>query len=497
MKYLSILVLLAGSMLNAWSQEGEQERGMALFKQGKYQEALVVFDEIIATHPDWYFPTFMKARCEMALKKFREALASYQELLSLETPAKEQIVAKFDMAKCHLELKEYPATIKLLNEILDLAPATKKFDVLFMRGQAEFQHGRAAADKNEKEPAFNYFSKAIASFSEALKHPVPNPKLKVEATFQKAYAQYEIGNVQGSEKSLTECLALFESVLREDPRHRQTHDFLVDVSYQLVRLGKGDQEKAAGFTKALNYAEKALEAFPNDPKMTFRKGQALQGLKRYAEASEILKKYVGLKPADADGWFHLASTQMAAKNFVPALESFNKALQTGKKGDPNVYTFMAYCYQEQKSNCYKTDIPLLQKAVDTLNQGMKATNNHAQVRKDLESKQNNLAILLENQKTDEDNRKNFLANVKRLEENLGTNEKKLESNVEMQLQTPTPELEKTIKELKQLLISGNADLQKQLQELKASYEEAKRCGGEAATPLFAEISAVLKKHKQI
>ncbi|MCB9399240.1 MAG: tetratricopeptide repeat protein [Acidobacteria bacterium] len=493
MKFKLTILLLLFALVPALAQN-DHERGLQMMKEKNYKGALAAFDESIATHPDWYFPTLMKAKCQMALEQYRDAISTYSEALGMETPAKDQLVAKFDMARAHLALEEYLNAIKLFNELVDLVPANKKFDIYFQKGQAEFQYGRSSANKGDNSASFNYFSKAIASFTEALKYPSTSQKFKVEATFQKAYAQYEIGNVQGTEKSLSDCLQQFEKVLQDDPRHRQTHDFLVDVSFKLVNIAKNDNEKANAYQKALNYSDKALQAFPNDPKMTYRKGQALQGLKRYDEAVGVLKKYCSLKPSDGEGWFHLASSEMAAKKYTDALGSFNKAIANGQRSDANVYTFMAYCYQEQKTGCYKTDIPMLTKSVEILQQGLKATSNNAQVKRDLDAKQNNLEILKENQRTDEENRKNFVANIKSLDDNIAINEQKLIANRERYLATPTPELKAAIDEGEKQLKNAKADLAEQLKELKTSYEDAKKCGGSDASIHFADMTATLKGH---
>uniref|UniRef100_A0A8C3RAX4 RRM domain-containing protein n=1 Tax=Cyanoderma ruficeps TaxID=181631 RepID=A0A8C3RAX4_9PASS len=94
----------------------------------------------------------------------------------------------------------------------------------------------------------------------------------------------------------TEAVWAFTVALELNP---QEHRFLGNRSYCLEKLGR--------YEEALADAEAALALRPGWPKGSFRKGKALRGLKRYAEAARTFEELLL-----QDGAYAEAATQLEA-----------------------------------------------------------------------------------------------------------------------------------------------------------------------------------------
>jgi len=488
-KLVTLMLILSGL---CWAQD-EWQRATDLYKQGKFQDAIVLLDEAMATHPDWYYPVLLRGKCKLKLKQYEKALQDFTDALTLEVPDKEIPSVKYDMARANMASQNYSQAIELFADLVELVPSSRKFDLYYNRGQCELQIAKKSEASGDLTKAGNYYSKAIVSFGDAQQFKTANKKFEVEASFQKAYSQFKIGNFRGSEKSLLKSLEYFEEVLQKDPRHQDSHRFLVDVSFRLAKKASSEKQEIQHFAKTVAYLDRYLELWPNDAKMLNKKGQALQGQRKYKEAIDVFKRYIGLQPSDGTGYFSLGACQMAAKEYPAAISNFRKALKRGEKKNHNAYVFAAYCYQQQKTGCYHSDIPLYEKAVEVLSQGAKAIPSNATIKKDLAAKRNNLQILRENLATEEENRRTFLANIAELKKGIGINEDKLARNREMYIAQPTSELQQAIEEGEQAIRESKTDLNEQLSELHVSFEQAKNCGGSAASKYYSQMSEVLKE----
>lgn len=491
MKRLILLLIFAGAMLpSLWAQD-EANRALELFKNRDYKGALILLEEAIASHPDWYFPIMMKGKCNFALRNYEEALRNFADSLTLEVPTQDVPAVKYDMARCNMAMKNFKDAIEIFSSLVSLVGDDQKFDLFYNRGQCETQIAKTAERKNDRDRAYSYYSKAIVSFTEAQKYDPRSDKYAVENAFQKAYSQYKIGYYDGSRQSLEKCLSYFEDVLKQDPRHKDAHKFLVETSFKI------SMKQGENYAQTTDYVERYLKLWPNDAKMLNKLGQALQGEKKYKEAIDVFKRYVAVEPNDGKGYFSLGSCQMADKRYDDALQSFQKARQLGEKENQNVYTFSSYCYTQKKIGCYKNDIPLYESAVDVLNQGLKAIPDNPSIKNVLRQNQENLKIFKDNMVTDEQNRKAVLDNIAGLDQNLANNRATLVKNKEMYIDQPTVELDQAIKEGERLIREAEEERKREIQELKKLYQDAKRCGGAEASQFFNEMVRILRENGEI
>ena len=478
------------------SGQDEHKKAAELFQQGKYKDAIVMLDESIATNPDWYYPILLKGQCNLKLKNYDEALRNFNDTLTLEPPSKTIPSIKYYIAKTHMALEDYPKAIHSFTDLLPLVPQGRHFDIYMNRGQCEMQIAKEAEEKKENTKSHSNYSKAVVSFSEALK--VVNkdtPKsLEVEAAFQKAYAQYKIGNLKGGMQSLESSIKEFEVVLDRDPKEERAHSFIITLAFELIENTPKNQ-RPNRYDDAVRYIDRYLSNFPNQPEMMKKKGQALQGAKKYKQAIDVFNLVEKLTPNDGTLFFALGSCQMADKQFQSAISSYKKALQKGEKKNPSVYSYMAYCYQEQKTGCYQTDIPLYQDAVQILKEGQALLSGGAKqaLGKDLERKQDNLNILRDNYATDEANHAAVLENIKALRVTLGANTSKLQRNQDLYIQQPTQELQQAIEAGKVAIQADKKKLSDELKTLQTYINDAKKCGGAGTFKNYDAMVAALNE----
>lgn len=476
MKLRIVLTLLATMSLGAVAQS-EHERAIQMYRQGQFQDALVVLDESIAAHPDWYFPILLKGQCNLKLDNYEAALNNFNDALTLEIPSKDVPKVKYYIARTYMSMKDFLKASHAFNELLSMVPDSRKFDIYLNRGQCEMQVAIAAEGTNSNQ-ARSYFSKAVVSFADALKYDAPNIDLEVEAAFQKAFAQYKIGNLQGGIQSLEKSISAFQDVIRRNPKEERAHKFLIDLSFQLASKSN-NEAKIDRYNETVRYIDRYLAIWPDAPQMLNKKGQALQGAERYADAVSVFTKAANKLPNDGTVFFSLASCQMADKKYNAAINSFQKAMTKGENANPNVYSYMAYCYQQQKTGCENQDVALYEKAVNVLEKGLKSVSGRGKdaLQKDLENKRNNLEIIRNNVATENQNHKVALDNVRNLAKTLQANRQRLARNREMYIQQPTAELKEAIEETQKVISDDEKALSEQLDLLKTYVANAKKCGG--------------------
>ena len=473
---LGLLVLLI-SPLVGFAQD-EHKKAMEFYSKGQYQDALAMLEESIAAYPDWYWPVLMKGQTNLKLGNFKEAVANFNDALTLEIPGKDLPKARYGIAQAYMFLKDYPKAVHAFSELVPLTPPARLFDVYFSRAQCEMQIAKEADEKNDRNRANSYFSKAIVSYNEALKNPVSDKAKEVEALFQKAYSQYKIGNFKGGIQSLETSIEAFQDVIAENPKEKRAHRFLINLSFEIVEKS-ADNRKPDRYVEAAKYIDRYLSHWPADGAMINKKGLALQGAKQYKEAISVFQSLVSMEPNNGEAYYSLGSCQMAVKQYEAAITSFNRALDKGQEKNPNIYLYSAYCFQEQKGPCDNLNIPLYESAVNVLEQGLGKVSGtgRAMIQKDLGTKKGNLEILRTNFSTENENHRLVIDNIQRVIQTIEANRSTLARNQDLYIQQATSELKDAIDKGKKALADDEATLKEQFKLLEAYIQNARKCGG--------------------
>lgn len=487
MKSLKRLICLSALVLVPFaSAQEDYKTGYQLFKQGKYQEAVPHLENAMSTHPDWYFPTLIMGQVQMRLGNETRALSLLEDALTLEVPAKDVPSIKFLIAKTYMNRQEYMKAIKSFDDLVAIAPANKQFDVFFNRGVAQMQEGeRITASSQDR--AVKYYTSAIESFEAAVKHPPTAEGLKEKAWLQRALGFYNINELNPSDAKIDRAAQAFEDVLKVDAKNEKAHRFIVNLHLQKVSPKQGDAREAA-FAAMEPKLARFLSIWPNDAKMAKRLAQAQMGTKQYDKAAQSYRRALTLSPKDGSLYLELGASLMAADKHKAALVEFEKAMANGASDRPELYTYMAHSYLQQKTGCYSRDLPLTEKALANLKRGMETLGGQASaLQPHFQRTEGNLSTLRDNLKKDNDNHAIALENIQNLRAALVTNTQKLERNRDLHIQQPTQELADAIEEATRIIAEDRQRLETELTTVRTYLNAAKKCGD---TKVFANYSAL-------
>ena len=210
-------------------------RGVELYTDGKYQEALAMFKKSIATPRNEKFTaraTFWKAETEYVLGNFNEALLSYKQFegyaQAASTPEFKNI--NYNMAYAYFKLKEYEQAGNYFQKFID----SSKDDKVRLN-DAYLRLGDSRFVTSKYWPAMDAYNKAIemkgidadyAAFQKALSYGFVSRKDKKIEDFTKFLqnfktsqyrddALFELGNTYVSENKIDLAIKTYDQLLAE------------------------------------------------------------------------------------------------------------------------------------------------------------------------------------------------------------------------------------------------------------------------------------------
>ncbi len=220
------------------AQNANFDTGMNYFMSGQFQEAVDVFDKLIANNPKDHESFYYKGECLMALGKHKEALSCFDEAMNLNK--KDNLLSPFCKAKC-LEITER------LEEALNLY---KKI-------------------ANENRGESNNMTKSI-----------------VEESF------YRMGMIFMKLRKDNEAVEAFSSVLEINPKNDNAFTNRAGVRVERIQeaVRKGQEYNKSDQVEAyMDYAE-ALSINPDNALANYGMGYLHFGVSKPKEALPFLEK---------------------------------------------------------------------------------------------------------------------------------------------------------------------------------------------------------------
>lgn len=210
-------------------------RGVELYTDGKYQEALAMFKKSIATPRNEKFTaraTFWKAETEYVLDNFNEALLSFKQFegysQAASTPEFKNI--NYNIAYAHFKLKEYEQAGNYFQKFIDNAKDDK-----VRLNDAYLRLGDSRFVTSKYWPAMDAYNKAIemkgidadyAAFQKALSYGFVSRRDKKIEDFTKFLqnfktsqyrddALFELGNTYVTENKTDLAIKTYDQLLTE------------------------------------------------------------------------------------------------------------------------------------------------------------------------------------------------------------------------------------------------------------------------------------------
>lgn len=290
-------------------------KGMSLFQQGRFREALVEFQGVVAEYPDY---------------------ADGYKLIGL----------------CYLQLKEYDKAIEPLKKTLELKQKEQKEDPA-----AERALGRAFYYQQDFKNALPLLRNASDKFAASAKTEAEKRGVATDYYYL-GITQYRLDDFDESLKALQKAADL-------DPADPSAVEFMCDLylvkaqntkndMYYLDAIRTGEQlvkirDNAASaqrlgaayvgakqYDKAVPFLKKAAEANDKNGAIWYNYGLSLSRTQKWTEAIPALSKAGDLLPASAAVFAELGFVYESTKKYTEALAAYEKAYAATGSADTNI-----------------------------------------------------------------------------------------------------------------------------------------------------------------
>ncbi|MFD2601385.1 tetratricopeptide repeat protein [Flavobacterium suzhouense] len=254
-------------------------RGLELFTDGNYQEAMAMFKKSIAEPRDAKITaraTYWKAETEYVLDGFNEALISYKQfggsVKAKNTPEYKNY--SYNLAYTYFKLKEYENAAKYFQEYVSSAAAkgdaVRLNDAYLRLGDSNFVTAKywpameaynKAIEMKGIDADYAFFQKGISYGFVARNEKKIEDLTKFVSTYPKSkYADdalYEIGNTYVTEKQTEKAIAAYDRLINEYKGSSYTAKAIMRQALIYYNAEKDEQ--------ALVKFKKVVAEFPNTP----------------------------------------------------------------------------------------------------------------------------------------------------------------------------------------------------------------------------------------
>lgn len=288
---LDILEKNKSSLNKAVYQKVTFYRGVEFFNEGKYSEALTLFNKSIAERQDNRFvsrATYWRGEAQYALGNYSDALSTLETFVNLpqakNTP--EYKNAAYTMGYIHFKMKNYHTAAKKFEEFLQTSPeAQKKADAQLRLADAYFVEGNYI----QATKAYNVVVQNKGAYADY-------------AAFQKALSS---GFLQKNDTKIQEL----QSFLKEYPNSQYSDDALYELGATFANTKQ--------VNSAITTFDQLLQKYPNSPyasKAILRQGLVYYNAGENAKSIERFKKVVDLYPGSDDAVQAVQNVRIAYNN---------------------------------------------------------------------------------------------------------------------------------------------------------------------------------------
>lgn len=307
------------------------DKGIALIKSKKYQEAIECFDKALLFNPQYVGAWHNKGVALIDLGEYQEAITCFDKAIEID-PQNEG--AWYNKGFALVNLKKYKEAITCLEMVIEIRPqlSTKVNSTL---AEAWYREGMGISLFH----SYN-FGEAIGCFDKAIELDPSH----IEAWHSKGESLLQLGKY-------LEAITCFDKAIE------------IDQNFALAWYGKGValiksveykkatyREDITEFHKAIEYFDKAIEIEPNFADALYSKGNALYDLCKYEDAIlcfdkviEITQPELTTKKAQqlvdatkndlAGAWGNKGLALAKLGKFQEAITCFDKSIEINPKDE--------------------------------------------------------------------------------------------------------------------------------------------------------------------
>ncbi|HEX8143539.1 MAG TPA: tetratricopeptide repeat protein [Pyrinomonadaceae bacterium] len=297
-------------------------RAYELLEQKQYAAAAREAKQVAASNPDdseaWKIAGF----AEINLKQYAEAASDLQRALELQRASGQEDANTVDaLAQAYILTEKFDQALPLLVTATTRPGAAPSAIMLYYRGVAEYQTGKAA----EAERSFNAAVKA-------------NPK--------DAASLYYLGQIAFRGGRLDDSIALLNRATLSDARIAAAWALLTTAYLRRAASATVEAKADADYLSAVRAGE-SLTRVRTDAEASTLFAQALIGAKQFAKAATVLERVTVGDDAKGVTLYLLGVSHSRAKNYPKAIAALERAAAK-TPDDVNVYRELGYAYEVSK-----------------------------------------------------------------------------------------------------------------------------------------------------
>ena len=303
-----VIFLLASVSFAAQSSFDLMERANALYRDGKFKQAIVLYHKAQDRGADPVAVSFNVANSYYQMGKFPEAAAAYRKAVDFSEG--NFAPALFNMASVYFRLRQYPECIAVYHRVLKLDP--NNISGWLYLGEAYSKTGDKVGALRAIENAYGL------------------DKNDISIVYQLSEANIALNDFDRAVTVIREGYTL----------HPEETDFLVYLG-DVHRLNKNYDESANAYREALSIKN-------DDVQIMYKLADVLAEDKKPYVAMEILNNVLQIKPDFSDAAIFMGNLAYDAKFYDRAEFAYELAAKNGNAEAVFGFKNMAYDAHAQK-----------------------------------------------------------------------------------------------------------------------------------------------------
>lgn len=287
-------------------ERSNENFGFALYKMGKFKEALHYYNRAISISPNYAGAYNNRGTAYAGLGKYEAAIESYDLAIRLK-PA--DPIYYFNKAMAYRDLGRYQKAIEILNQAIERKP----------------NYIEAYNNKGAIYVAIGQFETAVATYNELVRLNPDN----AAGYFNRAIAYARQGQHQ-------RAIADYQQAIRLRPDAADAH---INLGSLYVRMGE--------YQKAIESSSKAVRLKPRDPNGYYNRGEAYLKLGLYHQAVDDFSTVVRLQPGDYMAYHQRGRAYGQLGRYTNELADYDQAILL-KQNYAAAYSDRAAAFFKQK-----------------------------------------------------------------------------------------------------------------------------------------------------
>lgn len=260
------------------------KKGAALYKHGRYQEAIESFEQAIRLNPDFAVAYNDLGAAYLNLGRHQEAIEAYNQAISIKP---DYIEPHYNLGVAYAGLGHWQEAIEAFKQAIRIKP--DYVDAHNNLGIAYSNLGR--------------WQEAIEAFKQAI---------RIKSNF--AESHYNLGWAYLNLGRYQEAIESYKWALRIKPNFAEAHN---NLGMAYLNLGR--------YQEAIESCKRALRIKPNFVESYYNLGMAYAGLGRWQEAIEAYNQSIGIKPDYVEAHYALSAVYVRLGRHQEAIEAYNQA----------------------------------------------------------------------------------------------------------------------------------------------------------------------------